>query len=56
MIEEFNSSNPCGITVDAQNQGSYDDIRDKVNASIAAGEAARRTRSSAIRTTRPSTS
>jgi multiple sugar transport system substrate-binding protein len=38
LVEEFNSSNPCGITVDAQNQGSYDDIRDKVNASIGAGE------------------
>jgi multiple sugar transport system substrate-binding protein/sn-glycerol 3-phosphate transport system substrate-binding protein len=38
MIEEFNSTNPCGITVEAQNQGGYDDIRDKVNASTAAGE------------------
>lgn len=38
MIEDFNSSNPCGITVEAQNQGGYDEIRDKVNASIAAGE------------------
>lgn len=38
LIAEFNSSNPCGITVDAQNQGSYNDIRDKVNASIGAGE------------------
>lgn len=38
LIEEFNTSNPCGITVDAQNQGNYDQIRDKVNASIGAGE------------------
>jgi len=38
MIEEFNSTNPCGITVEAQNQGGYDEIRDKVNASVAAGE------------------
>jgi multiple sugar transport system substrate-binding protein/sn-glycerol 3-phosphate transport system substrate-binding protein len=38
LVAEFNASNPCGITVDAQSQGSYDDIRDKVNASIAAGE------------------
>ncbi|MBX3013110.1 MAG: extracellular solute-binding protein [Caldilineaceae bacterium] len=38
LIAEFNSNNPCGITVDAQNQGGYDDIRDKVNASIGAGE------------------
>lgn len=39
IIEEFNSTNECGITVEAQNQGSYDDIRDKMNASLAAGEA-----------------
>lgn len=38
LIDEFNATNECGITVDAQNQGGYDDIRDKVNASIAAGE------------------
>lgn len=38
MIEDFNSTNECGITVEAQNQGGYDDIRDKVNASTAAGE------------------
>ena len=38
LIEEFNSTNEWGITVEAQNQGGYDDIRDKVNASIAAGE------------------
>lgn len=39
LVAQFNDENPCGITVDAQNQGSYDDIRDKVNASIGAGEA-----------------
>ncbi len=38
LIAQFNESNPCGITVEAQNQGGYDDIRDKVNASAAAGE------------------
>lgn len=38
MIEEFNSTNPCSITVEAQYQGEYDDIRDKVNAGIASGE------------------
>ncbi|MEZ4732392.1 MAG: extracellular solute-binding protein [Caldilineaceae bacterium] len=38
MIEAFNSTNPCGITVEAQGQGGYDEIRDKVSASIAAGE------------------
>jgi multiple sugar transport system substrate-binding protein/sn-glycerol 3-phosphate transport system substrate-binding protein len=40
IIAEFNSSNECGITVEGQNQGGYDEIRDKMNASIAAGEAA----------------
>lgn len=38
LVAEFNSSNEWGITVDAQFQGGYDEIRDKVNASIAAGE------------------
>ncbi|MCC6453923.1 MAG: extracellular solute-binding protein [Caldilineaceae bacterium] len=38
IIDQFNSDNECGITVDAQNQGGYGDIRDKVNAGIAAGE------------------
>jgi multiple sugar transport system substrate-binding protein/sn-glycerol 3-phosphate transport system substrate-binding protein len=38
LIEEFNSTNEWGITIEPQNQGGYDDIRDKVNASIAAGE------------------
>lgn len=39
LVAEFNATNECGITVDAQNQGGYNDIRDKVNASIASGEA-----------------
>lgn len=38
LLTEFNTTNECGITVEAQNQGSYDDIRDKMNASIATGE------------------
>ena len=38
LIAEFNESNEYGITIEALNQGSYDDIRDKVNSSIAAGE------------------
>ena len=38
LVDEFNASNECGITVEAQNQGGYNDIRDKVNASTAAGE------------------
>jgi multiple sugar transport system substrate-binding protein len=38
MIAEFNSTNECGITVEAQNQGGYNDIRDKMNAGIATGE------------------
>ncbi|MEZ4658497.1 MAG: extracellular solute-binding protein [Caldilineaceae bacterium] len=38
MVDDFNSNNECGITVEAQNQGDYNDIRDKVNASTAAGE------------------
>jgi multiple sugar transport system substrate-binding protein len=38
LLEQFNATNECGITLEPQNQGSYNDIRDKVNASIAAGE------------------
>lgn len=38
LVAEFNASNECGIVLEAQNQGSYNDIRDKVNASIASGE------------------
>ncbi len=39
ILAEFNESNECGITVESQSQGGYDEIRDKMNASIAAGEA-----------------
>lgn len=38
LIEEFNAANACGITLEAQNQGSYNDIRDKVNVSSSAGD------------------
>lgn len=38
MIAEFNETNECGITVVGESQGGYDEIRDKVNASITAGE------------------
>jgi len=37
-IPEFNATNECGITVVSQHQGSYNDIRDKMNAGIATGE------------------
>jgi multiple sugar transport system substrate-binding protein len=37
ILEGF-ADNECGIIIEAQSQGSYNDIRDKVNASIAAGE------------------
>jgi multiple sugar transport system substrate-binding protein/sn-glycerol 3-phosphate transport system substrate-binding protein len=38
MVEEFNATNECGITIEAQNQGGYNDIRDKMNAGIQTGE------------------
>ena len=38
MIAEFNETNECGITVEALNQGGYNDIRDKMNAGIATGD------------------
>jgi multiple sugar transport system substrate-binding protein/sn-glycerol 3-phosphate transport system substrate-binding protein len=38
LLERFNEENECGITLVPENQGGYDDIRDKVNASTAAGE------------------
>ena len=37
-IAEFNATNECGITVEDQLQGSYNDIRDKMNAGIATGD------------------
>ena len=38
IIDDFNATNECGITVEPLNQGGYNDIRDAVNASIASGE------------------
>lgn len=38
LVEQFNENNACGITVEAQNQVGYDEIRNLVNASISAGE------------------
>ena len=38
MVEDYNATNECGITIDAQNQGGYNDIRDKMNAGIQTGE------------------
>lgn len=38
LIAAFNETNEWGITVEAINQGSYDDIRDKMNAAIQSGE------------------
>ena len=37
-IGAFNTTNVCGITVEHRHQGSYNDIRDKMNAGIATGE------------------
>lgn len=38
IIDDFNATNECGITVEPLNQGGYNDIRDAINASVAAGE------------------
>ena len=38
LVAEFNLKNDCGITVDPQYQGSYNDIRDKMNAGLGSGE------------------
>lgn len=38
IVNDFNATNECGITVEALNQGGYNDIRDAVNASVASGE------------------
>ena len=35
---DFNATNECGITVEHQHQGGYNDIRDKMNAGLATGE------------------
>ena len=39
MVDEYNESNECDIVIDSQSQGGYNEIRDKMNASISAGEA-----------------
>jgi multiple sugar transport system substrate-binding protein len=38
IADEFNASNECDITLVPENQGGYNDIRDKMNAGIATGE------------------
>ena len=38
IIDQYNESNECGITLEPLNQGGYNDIRDAVNASVASGE------------------
>jgi multiple sugar transport system substrate-binding protein/sn-glycerol 3-phosphate transport system substrate-binding protein len=38
LIQRFNDENPYGITLEAINQGNYDDIRDKMNGGITSGE------------------
>jgi multiple sugar transport system substrate-binding protein/sn-glycerol 3-phosphate transport system substrate-binding protein len=38
LVEEYNATNECGITIEAQNVGSYNDTRDKMNAAIQTGE------------------
>ncbi|MBZ0307808.1 MAG: hypothetical protein K8I82_17200, partial [Anaerolineae bacterium] len=38
LIEEFNSTNEWGITVEGVAQGNYNDIRDLMNAAIISGE------------------
>ncbi|MCK4490772.1 MAG: extracellular solute-binding protein [Anaerolineales bacterium] len=38
LVDEFNASNEYGITVEALDQGSYNDLEDKVNAGIQSGD------------------
>jgi multiple sugar transport system substrate-binding protein len=38
LVEQFNSTNEYGITVEAIEQGSYNDIRNLMNAGITSGE------------------
>ena len=38
IINDYNETNECGITIEPLNQGGYNDIRDAVNASVASGE------------------
>ena len=39
IVAEFNETNEWGITVEALNQGSYDDIYQRMTTSLASGEA-----------------
>ena len=38
ILDDYNATNECGITVEGLNQGRYNEIRDAINSSIAAGE------------------
>lgn len=38
LVDEFNTTNEYGITVEALNQGGYSDVEDKVNAGIQSGD------------------
>jgi ABC-type glycerol-3-phosphate transport system substrate-binding protein len=38
IVDEFNSTNEYGITVEALDQGQYNDLEDKVNAGIQSGD------------------
>ena len=38
LVDEFNSTNEYGITVDALGQGNYSDVEDKFNAGIQSGD------------------
>ncbi|MFQ5578806.1 MAG: extracellular solute-binding protein, partial [Anaerolineae bacterium] len=38
IVNKFNAENPYGITIDAQNQGGYNDIREKMGAGAVSGD------------------
>jgi multiple sugar transport system substrate-binding protein len=38
LVQEFNETNEWGITVDAQDQGRYNDLEDAMNAAIQSGD------------------
>mgnify|MGYP001092065719 CR=1 FL=1 len=38
LVDEFNATNTYGITVEALNQGNYNDVADKFNAGIQSGD------------------
>jgi ABC-type glycerol-3-phosphate transport system substrate-binding protein len=38
ILADFNANNECGITIEHQLAGGYNDIRDKMNAGLATGE------------------